>query len=407
MAFYKPSLASVFFLAGLALANPSAPSGGFSIIQVQKGVAPKVGALDMLKTYRKYGARAPENVLAAASDAENAFMDFGFVPATAEGSSDPVFLSPIKIGSDTLNVDIDTGSADLWVFSIMLPLMMINDHNTYNPFTSGIYKGGETWNVTYGDASGASGLVFADTVVAGEVTATSQAVGAATSLSKAFVRDSTVDGVMGLAFSKLSSVVPHAQTTFFDTMKHTLPHPLFTACLRKGAPGQYDFGYLNSSLYTGDIHYAPIDPATGFWGVSSTGYRVGSGPVVSSPFKAIADTGTSLLYLPSQIVKDYYSKVDGAKYSPNVGGWTVPCDATMPALATAIGNALVTVPGDYFIYSAVDGTRCFGGMQSDEGIGFSILGGIFLKSQFVVFDASTDPPQIGFARQIGVDYPSS
>ena len=42
---------------------------------------------------------------------------------------------------------------------------------------------------------------------------------------------------------------------------------------------------------------------------------------------------------------------------------------------------------------------CFGGIQSDSGIGFSIFGDVFLKSQFVVFEDAAGGPRLGFAAK--------
>lgn len=123
-----------------------------------------------------------------------------------------------------------------------MPSSEQSGHAIYNPATSGKKLNGYTWNITYGDQSGASGTVYADKVVVGAVTATSQAVEAATSVSSEFTQDADNDGLLGLAFSSINTVEPQQQTTFFDTVKSSLAKPLFTADLKKGQAGSYDFG---------------------------------------------------------------------------------------------------------------------------------------------------------------------
>lgn len=86
--------------------------------------------------------------------------------------------------------------------------------------------------------------MYADKVVVGAVTATSQAVEAATSVSAGSFDGS--DGLLGLASSSINTVTPDQQTTFFDTVKSTLAAPVFTATLKHQAPGSYDFGYIVS-----------------------------------------------------------------------------------------------------------------------------------------------------------------
>lgn len=79
-------------------------------------------------------------------------------------------------------------------------------------------------------------------MLAGPVTATSQAVEAATSISTQFVQDDNNDGLVGLAFSNINTVAPKNATTFFDTVKTNLQTQLFAANLKKGVAGSYDFG---------------------------------------------------------------------------------------------------------------------------------------------------------------------
>lgn len=111
------------------------------------------------------------------------------------------------------------------------------------------------------------------------------------------------------------------------------------------------------------------------------------------------DTGTSLLLVPNDIVEAYYSQVQGAQNSAQLGGYVFNCNTQLPSFTVAIEGYKAVIPGDLIKYAPVtDGSPiCFGGIQGNEDLGFSIFGDIFLKSQYVVFSA--DGPKLGFAPQ--------
>lgn len=76
----------------------------------------------------------------------------------------------------------------------------------------------------------------------GSVTATSQSVEAATSVSSEFTQDTGTDGLLGLAFGDINTCSPKLCTTFFDTVSSSLAKKLFTADLKAGKAGSYGFG---------------------------------------------------------------------------------------------------------------------------------------------------------------------
>lgn len=292
------------------------------------------------------------------------------------------------------------GSSDLWCFSTQLPTALQSGHSVYDASKSSTARllSGYTWAIQYGDGSGASGNVYADTVKVGAVSVTSQAVEAATSISASFQADTANDGLLGLAFDRLNTVQPVQQKTFFSNAKASLTSPLFTVDLKKGRPGTYDFGYIDRAKYTGAITYVNAITNRGFWEFTSNGYAVGTGAFVSTTINAIGDTGTSLLYLPSAVVSAYYAKVSGARYDSSQGGYTFPCSATLPSLTLGIGSYRAVVPGNYILYGPLSSTTCFGGLQRDTGLPGSIWGDVFLKSQFVVFYGGSTL-RIGFAQK--------
>lgn len=64
---------------------------------------------------------------------------------------------------------------------------------------------GYSWEISYGDGSGATGDVYKDTVTVGGVTARGQAIEAAKQISQQFVKDKNNDGLLGLAFSSINT----------------------------------------------------------------------------------------------------------------------------------------------------------------------------------------------------------
>jgi hypothetical protein len=324
----------------------------------------------------------------------------GIVSATPV-DGDVEYVSPISIGGQTMNMDFDSGSSDLWVFNTQLSTASQTGHTNFDPNKSTSFKfiTGAKWSITYGDGSGAAGNVGTDTVDIGGATVTSQAIELATAVSSSFVQDTSSNGLVGLAFSKLNTVKPTQQKTFFDNaIAGGLAEPVFTADLRKGAAGSYTFGAIDSTKFNGSLSWAAVNTTNGFWQFSSSKFAVGTGAAMDSPGgQAIADTGTTLMLASSAIVNAYYSQVTGAVNNATVGGVVFPCTSTLPDLQIDVGgNYMAVIRGSDLNFAAVDNTgkSCFGGLQATTS-SLQIYGDIMFRSQFVAFNAGNN--SIGMA----------
>ena len=231
------------------------------------------------------------------------------------------------------------------------------------------------------------------------MTATSQAVEAATSVSSSFTSNTNNDGLVGLAFSTINTVQPEAQKTWFENIMSELDQPVFTANLETTAGGSYTFGKIDATEYSGDIHYTPINKEHGFWQFDSNTYSIGgtsSQCTTCSP--AIADTGTSLILLDEDVVEAYYKKISSASYDSQQGGYVYDCDAAdIPSLGVAIGGYTATLTSSQITFAPVDSNSCFGGVQSNNGGGIQIMGDMLLKHFFAVFDGGNE--QFGIANK--------
>jgi len=369
----------------------------YSVAAVHNSNFQRNGTAALLKAYKKWNLKPtkelPEAFLSALT--LNKRQDSA---APASPSDGVEYLVPVSVGGQTLNLDFDSGSADLWVFSSLLKSSSKTGHNIYTSSKSSTYKSisGCTWDISYADGSGASGVCGTDTVVIGGTTVKGQVVELAKKVSSAFVSDKS-DGLVGLAFSSINTVSPTQAETFFDNAQPTLDSPLFGAYLPFNADGAYDFGYTDSSKYTGSIKYASVDSSNGFWEFASTSYKIGSTTKSQSGWTGIADTGTTLILMGDSAVDAYYAKVSGASYDSSQGGYTFPCSATLPTLSFRLGStSYATIPASLLNFGTASGSTCFGSLQSVGSGSQAIYGDVFFNAYYGVFDASG--PQFGFAK---------
>ena len=367
--------------------------------------------MEMLKAHTKFVNTIPPQLQAAVDqnpDMKAKFkiylQDGGDERGTVEARPPPFYdiqyVVPVDIGTPAQRtyLNLDTGSSDLWTFTTDTYKPFVDGQTLYDPNASESSKElkGEAWSVKYGDGAGASGIVYTDKVALGETSFDEQAIQSAVQVSYAIAQDSFSSGILGMAFSDANTVRPTKQKTYLDNIQDDLEQPLFTVNLQKGKPGNYNFGYIDSSEHTTEIAYNPIEEGTPFWKVPMSGYQIGSNrPFTEYPWSGVVDTGTTLLLVPDAIVRDYYATIPGAHFDPFLAMMVFPCKVVVPDFTFGFGDYRGTVPGHYINYGRSSGDDCFGGIQSSEGIGMAIIGDVLLKAQFVVFDIGNRT--VGFA----------
>jgi len=294
----------------------------------------------------------------------------GDVPAE-DSQNDSQYLAEVAIGTpaQSLKLDFDTGSSDLWVWSTSLDSSTQSQgqqagHVIFDPSKSSTWKvsSGETWQIQYGDSSSASGSVGTDVVNVGGLKIQNQAVEIATQISSQFVQTAG-DGLLGLAWGSINTVQPQPVQTPVENMitQQDIPKTmeLFTAHLgsyRDGTSAEgtsfYTFGYIDqdvlqsSGVTEAQIQYTPIDNSQGFWQFASGSYSINGKTTTLSGNTAIADTGTTLALVADDVCKAIYAAIPGAKYDSTQQGYIFPSDtdaSKLPAVAFAVGNNLYTV----------------------------------------------------------------
>ncbi|CAE6449310.1 unnamed protein product [Rhizoctonia solani] len=347
----------------------------------------------------------PENPLDLAA---NLGLDHGMTIIQAEDiQNDSEYACPVTVGTPgvTLVLDFDTGSSDLWVRSSEFRARRtgIESHRIYNPHKSRTAEQvpGATWNISYGDGSHASGNVVLDTVTIGDITIKNQAVEVSQHLSDEFLKDGS-DGLFGLAFPKLNTVKPRQQKSPMQNMveQGLVKDPIFTVKLDKhDSHGFYTFGYISEHIHASKLYWREVITDNGWWEVASPYVKIGSKIYDRGHSNtAIIDTGTTLILMDDKTIEHLYSQILGAKLDRGLGGYVFPTDAHVPELGFSIGKWLFTIPSEDLAFSSAGSGMSYGAIQSRGQNKQDILGDVFLKHVYVVFDQGTNP-RIGVAQR--------
>jgi len=313
------------------------------------------------------------------------------------------YYGPITIGTppQTFNVVFDTGSSNLWVPSKSCALLNIacKLHSKYDSSKSKTYvKNGTTFAIRYGSGS-LSGFTSQDSVTVGSVTVPNLLFAEAVREPGVAFIAAKFDGIMGFGFPEISV---NRMPPFFQAAlaAGAIKEAKFAFYLEKSGStgGELSLGGADSTKYTGDFTYTPITNK-GYWEFSVAAVTVG-GNSFASTTKAIADTGTSLLAVPTTVFTSLLTKFPAGAVKPLVHGeYTVDCSkiSTLPTISFSIGGKEFALEGSDYVLN-VQGQCLLGFLGLDVPAPRGplwILGDVFLRKYYTVFDYGN--AQIGFA----------
>ncbi|KAA1471763.1 acid protease [Dentipellis sp. KUC8613] len=326
--------------------------------------------------------------------------------------------------AQTLTVDIDTGSADLWV---PVNCKNCNGHQ-FDPSRSSTYRNNnQGFAVTYvsrpsyasftltlltlpflclwcGQGSGqVSGTLATEVVSIGGLTVESQAFGAVNQESRDFDGQPN-DGLIGMAFG---TIAQSRHPTFFENLiqARRLATPMFSVHLaRNQATGsEICFGCYDSSKTAGGITWVPVKSKT-YWSVGMDAVVVNKRVAKTNIYAAI-DTGTTLIYLPAQLAASVYALIPGAKKANQYGNgfYTYPC-MSQPVISLSFnGKHFAINPYDFNLgRTSSQSMDCVGGILGlDNGFAsnLAIIGDEFLKSWYSTYDYANGV-RVGFSPSV-------
>ncbi|XP_032271776.1 chymosin-like [Halichoerus grypus] len=377
----------VVLLAVLALSQGS----GISRVPLHKGKSLRKalkerGLLeDFLKTYPYSFSKKYSNLEKVASEPLTNYLDCQY-------------FGKIYIGTppQEFTVVFDTGSSDLWVPSVYCKSYACQNHHRFNPAKSSTFQNlNQPLSIQYGTGS-MQGFLGLDTVTVSDIVDSQQTVGLSTQEPGDVFTYSEFDGILGLAYPSLAS--EYSVPVFDNIMqKHLVAQDLFSVYLsRNGQGSMLTLGAIDPSYYTGSLHWVPVTVQE-YWQFTVDRVTV-NGVVVACDggCQAILDTGTSMLVGPSSDILNIQTAIGATK--DQYGEFNINCGSlsSMPEVVFEIHGQKYPLPSS--AYTSTDMGFCTSGFQGEGDSQLWILGDVFIREYYSVFDRVNN--RLGLAKAI-------
>ncbi|XP_042539369.1 chymosin-like [Dipodomys spectabilis] len=311
---------------------------------------------------------------------------------------DSEYFGTIYVGTppQEFTVVFDTGSSDFWVPSVYCTSKACRNHHRFDPSKSSTFQNlSKPLVVHYGTGS-VQGFLGYDTISVSSIVDPHQTVGLSTQEPGDVFTYFPFDGILGLGYPSLASA---GSVPVFDNMmnRHLVAQDLFSIYMSRYEQGSVlTLGAVDSSYYTGSLHWIPVTRQQ-YWQVAVDRVTI-NGVVIACDggCQAVLDSGTSLLAGPSRDILSI-QKAIGATQS-QYGQFVLDCWSLnmMPTVVFEIQGRKYPLPP--FAYTIQEQGSCSSGFQSNTHSQLWILGTVFLREYYSVFDRANN--RVGLAKAI-------
>ncbi|XP_061703435.1 napsin-A isoform X2 [Syngnathoides biaculeatus] len=321
---------------------------------------------------------------------------------------DAQYFGVISIGSppQDFTVLFDTGSSNLWVPSIHCSFFDVACwlHHRYNSKKSSTYvENGTDFSIRYGRGS-LSGFISQDTVNIAGLSVPGQQFGEAVKQPGVTFALARFDGVLGMAYPSISVA---NVTPVFDTAMAAklLPQNVFSFYISRdpaaAVGGELMLGGSDPQYYTGDLHYVNVTRKA-YWQIKMNEVGVGNQlALCKAGCQAIVDTGTSLIVGPSGEIRALHKAIGALPLL--MGEYIIDCKKidSLPLISFNIGGKMFNLSGEDYVMkeSQMGSSICLSGFMAMDipppAGPLWILGDVFIRKYYTVFDRSAD--RVGFA----------